>query len=772
MFQPVALSLPPDTITTALLGEESVAFVIALRRPASLEEFAQRVIQREVSYLSYQDFCSQFAARDTDIWLVQSWLELAGLSVDSAHSASATLRVSGSAAAVNQLLGIQLVWAEVNGSCVRTWTGEVSVPNSVESVIDHIANLSTAPPYERGTKVADSLAFGTGTAVPLAPITPVQAARAYAIPTTATGAGQTIGIVQYGGGYNQQNVTDSFAAIGLPTPVNRYVLVDGQVNSTASNYYDGYSSEVMLDLFVAGSVANSATIVTYFGGPITTSTGAGPSWADPINAAIHDIVNNPSVISISYGAGENSWYWTTSTVAYVDSVLVQSVALGITLVVATGDSGAGGVYNNSYYTVQASYPATSPWVLAVGGTTLQLNTSGTIYSETVWGGVYPGYGSGGGISIYEARPSWQAGLVYSTATYLAFAAYGNGSQTTATLTARGIPDVAANADPASGYTYFVGTPSTVVPAPVGGTSAAAPLWAGLIAGVNQLTNTRTGFINQALYQNPGVLNDVTSGNNADFTQIGYGASTGWDACTGLGTPNGQAIISLLGAGTSISQLSNLTVSQGLLAPFFNTRMTSYSVSVSSTVTSITVTPTTTSLLATVTVNGVTVTSGTASGAIPLTVGNNEIDVAVTAENGINTTTYVVNVACGAFVIGHGISVGQGWIMDDYDLSSPILTAAYGLNTSASIFFSLPIHTMGLPISRYVISSTAVGFSTSTVLAGSTTGTNIEIQPTTRGSYNVYNTTTGFGSQVVPIGNGNYIMFNPVDNSSVIIAPNH
>jgi hypothetical protein len=150
------------------------------------------------------------------------------------------------------------------------------------------------------------------------------------------------------------------------------------------------------------------------------------------------------------------------------------------------------------------------------------------------------------------------------------------------------------------------------------------------------------------------------------------------------------------------------------------------------VSSITVTPTAASALASITVNGVAVVSGTPSGSLPITIGNNVIDIAVTAENNINTTTYVINVSCGAFVIGSGITIGQGWALDDQNLSSPILIAAYGLNTSASIFFSLPSYTMGLPISRYVITSTAVGFTTSTVVAGSTTNTNVGLFGLTNG----------------------------------------
>ncbi|SPJ16777.1 Peptidase S53 propeptide (fragment) [Burkholderiales bacterium] len=170
------------------------------------------------------------------------------------------------------------------------------------------------------------------------------------------------------------------------------------------------------------------------------------------------------------------------------------------------------------------FPASSPFALACGGTSLRASQA-AIVSEVVWNdGAGEGSG-GGGISSYFPAPAWQAG---ATAT--------NRQGETEPLTKRGVPDVAGNADPETGYEVRIDGSNTVI----GGTSAVAPLWAALLARVNQRTGTPAGYLNPRLYQNPHALRDITQGNNGDFD-----ATAGWDACTGLGSPNGSLLAGLL-----------------------------------------------------------------------------------------------------------------------------------------------------------------------------------------------------------------------------------
>jgi kumamolisin len=264
----------------------------------------------------------------------------------------------------------------------------------------------------------------------------------------------------------------------------------------------------MLDIEVVGAIAPQANIVVYF----APNTDAG--FLDAITTAIHDTTHKPSVISISWGGPESSW--TAQAMTSMDAAFQAAATMGITVCVASGDSGSSdGVSSGD----QVDFPSSSPFALGCGGTSLQA-TGGTIASEVVWNDGSEGGASGGGISSYFAVPTWQTGLTADEQ-----------GQSVA-LSKRGVPDVAGNADPETGYAVRIDGTNTVI----GGTSAVAPLWAALLARINQVSGKPVGYINPQLYQNPKALRDITSGNNGDFA-----ATVGWDACTGLGSPNGAAL---------------------------------------------------------------------------------------------------------------------------------------------------------------------------------------------------------------------------------------
>jgi kumamolisin len=271
----------------------------------------------------------------------------------------------------------------------------------------------------------------------------------------------------------------------------------------------------MLDIEIAAAIAPKAKIVVYFAG--NSSQG----FLDAVTKAVHDTVNKPSVISISWGGPESNW--SGQAFEQFDQAFQAAAAVGVTVTVAAGDNGSSDGASDGQPHVD--FPASSPNVLACGGTTL--NASDTqIFSEVVWNDPNGG-ATGGGISDQFPVPAYQqnAGVPPSA----------NSSKTVG----RGVPDVAANADPATGYVVRADGQEAVV----GGTSAVAPLWAGLIALLNQSLGKPVGFLNPTLYgfdTASGVFRDITEGNNGAYT-----AGPGWDACTGLGVAVGEKLLQAL-----------------------------------------------------------------------------------------------------------------------------------------------------------------------------------------------------------------------------------
>jgi kumamolisin len=260
---------------------------------------------------------------------------------------------------------------------------------------------------------------------------------------------------------------------------------------------------------------------------------------DAIAAAISDTANKPSVISISWGWDENQPFqnailWSPDAIDHVNHSFLAAAQMGITICVSTGDGGAqaqvadGGAHVN--------FPASSPYVLAVGGTTLKTSKSAAgalTVTETVWNGGAQDGATGGGVSDYTPAPAWQAGVVPPSINPGHFAG-------------RAIPDVAADADPATGYLTMSGGKLGVV----GGTSASSPLWAALIARINAALGARSGNFNALLYSKwgpAGVLRDITVGDNdIDGTLHGqFRAGPGWDACTGWGVAGGMKLLAAM-----------------------------------------------------------------------------------------------------------------------------------------------------------------------------------------------------------------------------------
>ena len=456
--------------------------------------------------VSRAHFKKHHAADPTAIKLVRAFAREFHLKVepDPTSAARRTVQLTGSAADMQKAFGVVLEQKTVNGAEYRVREGAIHLPASLTGVVEAVLGLDNRPQVQPHFRVHAAQAAAPSS------YTPPQVAQAYKFPVKASGAGQTIGILEFGGGYRQADLTAYFKTLGIPAPGITAVSVNGGKNNPSKA--SGPDGEVMLDIEVAASVAPGAKVAVYFAP--NTSRG----FIDAVTTAVHDAANKPTVISISWGGPESTW--SQQTMLALDAACQSAAALGITITAAAGDNGStdGGKGNN------VDFPASSPHVLACGGTKLNANGT-TIISEVVWNELANKEGAtGGGVSNVFALPVWQANA------HVPAPSVSTGG--------RGVPDVSGDADPTTGYTIRVDGQTTVI----GGTSAVAPLWAGLIAVANQQLGVQVGFIQPAIYaaKAASAFNDITQGNNGAFL-----AGPGWDACTGLGSPIASKLIPLL-----------------------------------------------------------------------------------------------------------------------------------------------------------------------------------------------------------------------------------
>ena len=489
--------------------------VSMLLRRRGQREFQERVRRiaigdRSVGILGREQFAQHFGADPADIAAVKAFASSYGLSVIQESAARRTVVVSGTVAQVEPAFSVRLQSFDHPDGAYRGRQGVIELPSEIHGLVEAVLGLDNRPQARTHFRVLPQKAKQASTA-----FTPVQLASLYSYPS-ATGAGQSVGIIELGGGFTTSDLQTYFSTLKITTPTVTAVSVDGGQNAPTGDA-NGPDGEVMLDVEVIGAVAPQANIAVYF----APNTDAG--FLDAITTAIHDTTHKPSVISISWGSAESTW--TQQSMTAMDSAFQDAATLGVTICVASGDGGSSdGVSDGADH---VDFPASSPYALACGGTSLQASKT-AITSETVWNDGASGGAGGGGVSSFFALPSWQSGLQTTDA---------SGQKTP--LGKRGVPDVAGDADPQTGYDVRIDGSDTVI----GGTSAVAPLWSGLLARINQLTGKPVGYIQPLLYKSPGAFRDITQGNNGDFY-----ASVGWDACTGLGSPNGEVVASVFTAG--------------------------------------------------------------------------------------------------------------------------------------------------------------------------------------------------------------------------------
>ena len=465
-------------------------------------------------YLSREEFAASHGADPQDITKVTDFATTHHLVVVESNAARRSVVLSGTATTLSAAFGVTLQQFEHDGGTYRGRTGSISVPTNLAGVVEGVFGLDDRPQaephFQRLHADGEVVSRAAG-----ASFTPPQLASLYKFPSSLDGSGQCIGIVELGGGFKPADIKTYFSGLGLPVPAVKAIRVDGGRNHpTNANSADG---EVMLDIEVAAAVAPKALIAVYF----APNTNQG--FLDAVTTAVHDSVNKPSVISISWGSAESNW--TAQAMTQFDQAFQAAAAMGVTVCCAAGDNGSSdGVSDGK---VHVDFPASSPFALGCGGT--KLTASGqSIGAEVVWNANPTSSATGGGVSGFFPLPAYQNNAHVPPA-------FGAGGHT-----GRGVPDVAGDADPASGYQVRVDGQNLVI----GGTSAVAPLWAGLIALMNQKLGHPVGFLNPLLYGSlagRGLFNDIVSGNNGS-----YSAGPGWDACTGWGSPIGNKLLQALG----------------------------------------------------------------------------------------------------------------------------------------------------------------------------------------------------------------------------------
>ena len=503
-------------------------------------------------HVSHAEFADRYGAAQADLDSVADFARSHGLQVVATHRARRSVELRGTAAQANKAFGVTLHWHQSRRGKYRGFDDAIQLPAAIAEVVEAVIGLDNRPvPARRGPVRRDAARHGPKRpeaarsdqaadyqADPpnTTPLTPLQVAQLYDFPP-GTGAGQTVGIYEMvvndpetgqpqNPGYTASDLAATFSAFGggLSVPTPQDIAVDGQENAGVS---DG---ETVLDITVIGAVAQQAQIVVYFTG------GTVQSIIHALQRMIHPNAGDPvpTVISISYGWGpdDGSDGATKPELAQMNQLFQDAANQKITVLVSSGDSGA---MIESSTQAQASYPATDPWVLACGGTTIG-SINGTNFVEFVWNDTF-GQNSGatgGGISSRFGLPSYQDGFPIPK------------RNNTGTV-GRGVPDVAGNASPNSGYPEFIGGVSS---GPTGGTSAVAPLYAGLIALLNATLGSPVGFINPLLYSlATTAFRDVTSEPGATDNSFdgvtGYPATPGWNACTGLGSIIGTKLLQAL-----------------------------------------------------------------------------------------------------------------------------------------------------------------------------------------------------------------------------------
>ena len=489
--------------------------------------------------MSREQMAAEHGASAEDIRKVVGVFEELGLKAVGSDAATRSVKLAGPVARLEEAFGVKLFnYAHASGA-YRGRVGKVYVPTEVEGIVEGVFGLDNRRAVQPRRQPVRYAAMPHNAAKPDIPASwyrPSELATHYRFPA-GDGAGQTVGILEFGGRYFESDLQDFCKLCDIaPLPTVRTVSVDG----TSTSARDGAEGEVMLDVEVVAGVCPKASLVVYF------AEFSIRGWIAAIDAAVHDQKNDPGVVSVSWGYAETKDIWTKQGMTQVNEALLEAAHLGVTVCVASGDDGSSGAIGNGHAYV--NFPTSSPYALSVGGTTIP--AKGSAQPDIVWkegDGLRSDNGgsTGGGESTVWPRPTWQSAINIASVNPHAIAG-------------RIVPDLSANADwDASPYLLAVDGSIEAN----GGTSAATPLVGALLTLINAdrvaAGKSRVGFVTPQLYQPASgepagsapvgslACTDVVDGDNITAHVGGYAAAPGFDAASGWGTPIGTRLAQLL-----------------------------------------------------------------------------------------------------------------------------------------------------------------------------------------------------------------------------------
>ncbi len=484
----------------------------------------------ERRHLSREQLTAEYGADPAALEAVTQHAREHGITVVDACPSKRRVLLDGSLRQLCAAFPADVRRVEHEGVAYRQRCGPLHVPAALAGSVEALFGFSNHPralPYVALPSATAACPSSAPKPQPDHSNLPGDIAKLYDFPPDLDGRGECIGVLEFGGGYRDANLERYFAKLGIPCPEVVAVPVGAGVNAPGKRW--NLDVEVALDLRIAGAIAPGARIVAYF------CEWTEKGWVDALQTAIHDRENCPTILSISWGWAElqtaGHLNWTEAAIGAVNECLQEAALLGITVLCASGDDGASaGITGDRAH---VDFPASSPFVLSCGGTTLRVTSAGT--EEVTWNAgartAAGGGATGGGVSELIPLPTWQARAGVPTS-------LASGRQ------GRGVPDIAGNADRRTGYTILVNGQELHG---VGGTSAVAPLYAGLLARLNQRLGRSVGYLNPLLYQKlaPAAFCDVTVGRNDCAGTTGYAAAKGWDACTGWGSIRGGKLLAAL-----------------------------------------------------------------------------------------------------------------------------------------------------------------------------------------------------------------------------------
>lgn len=550
---PIALSrprklLPPFRRSSAPVDlSQSVELTIVVRSRGSEDEWRELVTEltsglpRRRRYLTRAEVARKWGASPDDLAAVQKFARTLRLKVVSADAFRRSVVVRGSLERLGRAFDVTFRSVAHPLGTFRSYVGDPKVPPSIHPLIEGILGLDDLPTSgpHAATSAAKPVVWGGMDRRALL--------EAYAIPEGLRGRGQCVAVIELGGGYYQRSLTEYFRQFDLAAPSVRRRSVRGVKNNPAPadtirkfiefladpnstkppiSHNEGvqveWTIETMTDLAMVGTIAPEVSLL------LVQAPNDDQGKYHAITAVIAERKSPPSVLSCSWGGQEptqtpflrrtlNRWFETAAV-------------MGMTVCCSAGDSGDGTLLPKAAQDeLTAHFPASSPYVLACGGTKLYPKARiETAWKQTVHGMPMAG---GGGFSAVFSAPPWQTAAGIDPQKWIPSGMKsGEG---------RALPDVAAKADLAPGFCVMV---CAGMQYPAGGTSAAAPLWAGVAAILNQGLRARVGALHSLLYDGPlrRALRDIVAGNTGVFH-----ARRGWDPCTGWGSPKVEKMLRVL-----------------------------------------------------------------------------------------------------------------------------------------------------------------------------------------------------------------------------------